>query len=116
MRPAWSTRRYPSPIWKSVPASTLFRRCRTRSKRRRCHFLFQPRTVSRNRAIRPLKSNRQQGNVMSNFKPFKNEEESLIIDDLTIENRLDRVSLYGSVQLTRDKTGLQQARQLQAGI
>jgi hypothetical protein len=49
---------------------------------------------------------------MSNFKPFKNEEESLIIDDVTIENRLDRVSLYGSVQLTRDKTGLQQARQL----
>ena len=49
---------------------------------------------------------------MSNFKPFKNEEESLIIDDLTIENRLDRVSLYGSVQLTRDKTGLQHARQL----
>jgi hypothetical protein len=49
---------------------------------------------------------------MSNFKPFKNEEESLTIDDLTIENRLDRVSLYGSVQLTRDKTGLQHARQL----
>ncbi|HEV7618799.1 MAG TPA: hypothetical protein VGO51_11940, partial [Burkholderiaceae bacterium] len=34
------------------------------------------------------------------------------IDDLTIENRLDRISLYGSVQLTRDKTGLQHARQL----
>lgn len=49
---------------------------------------------------------------MSNFKPFKNEEDALMIDDLTIENRLDRVSLYGSVQLTRDRTGLQQARQL----
>jgi hypothetical protein len=49
---------------------------------------------------------------MSNFKPFKNEEDSLTIDDLTIENRLDRISLYGSVQLTRDKTGLQHARQL----
>jgi len=31
---------------------------------------------------------------------------------LTIENRLDRVSLYGSLDITRDKEGLANAREL----
>jgi hypothetical protein len=47
------------------------------------------------------------------IKPFQNEEESLTIDDLTIENRLDRIEMYGSVQITKDKVGLQLARELQ---
>lgn len=49
---------------------------------------------------------------MSSIKPYQNEEESLAIGELTIENRMDRVSVYGSIELTKDKTGLQQAKAL----
>ena len=47
---------------------------------------------------------------------FQNESEVMIIKgenhDLNIENRLDRVSLYGSVDITRDAAGLEQALRL----
>lgn len=46
--------------------------------------------------------------------PFKNESECLQIGDLTIENRTDRVSIFGSVDITRDKEGLAVARQLKS--
>ena len=46
------------------------------------------------------------------INPFKNESESLQIGDLTVENRIDRVSIYGSIDITRDKEGLAIARQL----
>jgi hypothetical protein len=46
--------------------------------------------------------------------PFANESESLQIGDLTIENRTDRVSIYGSIDLTLDKSGLDHARRLKA--
>jgi hypothetical protein len=46
------------------------------------------------------------------INPFQNESESLQIGDLTIENRVDRVSIYGSIDLTLDKEGLANARQL----
>ena len=46
------------------------------------------------------------------FKPYKNESESLQIADMTIENRLDRVSIFGSIDLTKDKEGLDFAREL----
>ena len=49
---------------------------------------------------------------MMSIKPFENEEESLSIGDLTVENRTDRVELYGRVHLTRDKQGLAKARQM----
>ena len=51
---------------------------------------------------------------MSKLVPFQNESDSLTIDDLTIENRLDRVSIYGSLQITRDKQGLKHAQALKA--
>lgn len=41
------------------------------------------------------------------IQPFQNEEESVTILELTIENRLDRVSIYGSVDITKDKQGLE---------
>ena len=47
---------------------------------------------------------------MDKIDPFANESDSLQIDDLTIENRTDRVSIYGSIEITRDKQGLQTAR------
>jgi len=43
--------------------------------------------------------------TISAIQPFQNEEESVVISELTIENRLDRVSIYGSVDITRDKQG-----------
>jgi hypothetical protein len=49
---------------------------------------------------------------MTTIKPFKNEEESVDIGGLTIENRLDRIEMYGSVQITKDKAGLQLAQEL----
>lgn len=51
---------------------------------------------------------------MSTLQPFANEADSITIGDLTIENRLDRLELYGSVQITRDKEGLALAQELKA--
>lgn len=50
---------------------------------------------------------------METIRPFENEAESLQIDELTIENRLDRIAIYGNIEITRDKRGLERARQLQ---
>ena len=51
---------------------------------------------------------------------FKNESEVMIIKgqnhDLNIENRLDRVSLYGSVDITHDQVGLAQALRLKGVV
>ncbi len=47
-----------------------------------------------------------------NIRPFMNEEDCLQIGDLTIENRLDRVSIFGSIDITRDKEGLAVAQEL----
>jgi hypothetical protein len=44
--------------------------------------------------------------------PFANESETLQIGELTVENRTDRVSIYGSLDLTLDKPGLDYARRL----
>ena len=53
---------------------------------------------------------------MSSIKPYQNEEEALAIGDLNVENRLDRISVYGSIELTKDKAGLEQARALKEVI
>jgi hypothetical protein len=39
------------------------------------------------------------------IKPFANESDSLSIGGLTIENRVDRIALYGSVDITLDSEG-----------
>lgn len=44
--------------------------------------------------------------------PFANESESMQIGELTIENRTDRIAVYGNLDLTRDKDGLKNARML----
>lgn len=49
---------------------------------------------------------------MASITPYQNESESLTLGELTVENRLDRVSLYGALELPRDKAGLAQARAL----
>lgn len=48
------------------------------------------------------------------FTPFANEAEVLSFDDLTFENRLDRITVSGHVDLTCDQIGLTQARRLHA--
>ena len=53
---------------------------------------------------------------MKDFKPFKNESDCLQIGELTIENRVDRVSIFGSIDITLDKEGLAVARELKAII
>ena len=51
---------------------------------------------------------------MSKLIPFANESDALIIGNLNIENRIDRVSLFGDIDLTRDQAGLANARALKA--
>ena len=46
------------------------------------------------------------------MNPFQNESESASIGGLTIENRTDRVSIYGTLDITRDKAGQRDARAL----
>lgn len=48
------------------------------------------------------------------LQPFENESQSISIGDLTIENRLDQLEIYGSLTITRDQAGLMLARQLQS--
>jgi hypothetical protein len=51
---------------------------------------------------------------MPDMEPFKNETESITLGQLTIENRLDQVELYGSLSITRDQAGLALALQLKS--
>ena len=48
------------------------------------------------------------------FSPFRNEAECLQINGLTIENRVDRVSIFGSIDITLDKEGLAKVKQLKS--
>lgn len=48
--------------------------------------------------------------------PFANEEEVITIEELLIENRLDRISIHGSVDITKDKQGLEYAFALKRQI
>ncbi len=49
----------------------------------------------------------------TNIAPFANETDSFSIGELTVENREDRISIYGSIDITRDKEGLAHAEILQ---
>jgi len=46
------------------------------------------------------------------FVPYANEADVLQVDNLMIENRLDRITISGDVDLTVDKAGLAHARRL----
>jgi hypothetical protein len=46
------------------------------------------------------------------MRPYQNEADAVEIGALKIENQLDRVTIYGRIDLTRDKAGLENARAL----
>ena len=46
------------------------------------------------------------------FKPYANEADVLTIGRLTIENRLDRITISGDIDLTADQAGRAHARDL----
>jgi hypothetical protein len=50
----------------------------------------------------------------TDFVPFANEADVLEVGGLTIENRLDRITLSGDLDLTADREGLAAARLLHA--
>ncbi len=51
---------------------------------------------------------------MARFEPFADEGEVVGVGGLTVENRVDRVTIHGGVDLTRDREGLARARELGA--
>lgn len=46
------------------------------------------------------------------FTPYANEADVLHIGGLTVENRVDRITLSGDIDLTLDKAGLADTRAL----
>lgn len=50
------------------------------------------------------------------MKPYANESEVLQIEGLNIENRIDRISLHGELDITKDKQGLKAVRELKSFI
>lgn len=46
------------------------------------------------------------------FEPYANESDAVGIGGLNVENRLDRVSIFGSLDITCDKEGLAKVRAL----
>ncbi|WKW51813.1 hypothetical protein [Rhodomicrobium lacus] len=53
---------------------------------------------------------------MMNFSPFRNETDAITLGGLTIENREDRVAVYGTLAITRDRAGLQAAKVLKETV
>ena len=49
---------------------------------------------------------------MVKLEPYADDAASVDIGELTVENGTDKVALYGSLDLTRDKAGLERARKL----
>jgi hypothetical protein len=50
------------------------------------------------------------------FRPYENEADVLQVSDLNVENRLDRIAVFGGVDITRDKVGLRLATALKATL
>jgi hypothetical protein len=51
---------------------------------------------------------------MTKLTPFADDAASIAIETLTIENGTEKLSLYGSLDITRDKVGLRSALALKA--
>lgn len=46
------------------------------------------------------------------FLAYENETDSFLIDNFTVENKFDRISFYGSLEITKDIAGLEHALKL----
>ena len=46
------------------------------------------------------------------FAPYENEADVVEVGGLTLENRVDRVTIAGDIDLTADRQGLEAARRL----
>ncbi|MDR3430074.1 hypothetical protein [Silvimonas sp.] len=53
---------------------------------------------------------------MDHFSPYANEADTLQIGELTLENRLDRIAVFGSLDITKDQAGLAAALALQTAL
>ena len=51
---------------------------------------------------------------MTTFTPFADDAASMSIGSLKVENGTDRIAIYGSLDITRDKPGLAHALVLKA--
>lgn len=58
------------------------------------------------------KSGRDESPAIAGFVPFADEAGARSIGALCFENGTDRIAVHGSIDLTRDRTGLDQARLL----
>jgi hypothetical protein len=56
----------------------------------------------------------KKGEKNGSFVPYANEADVLHFGNLTVENRVDRITLSGDADLTADRQGLALARQLHA--
>lgn len=54
--------------------------------------------------------------MKTTITPFSNDATSETIGGLTVENGADKVVLYGSIEITHDKQGLERGRALKAII
>jgi hypothetical protein len=50
------------------------------------------------------------------ISPFEDETEVITIDGLTIENRLDMMSIYGTLDIPKDKEGLERILDLKRQV
>lgn len=46
------------------------------------------------------------------INPFENDSQSMQIGELIIENQMDKISIYGDIDITKDKKGLEHIKQL----
>ena len=50
--------------------------------------------------------------MTAKFAPFADDSHASAIGGLNLENGQDRIAIYGNLDLTRDKAGLERAREL----
>lgn len=54
-----------------------------------------------------------QSSAKQPFAPFENDHQSMQIGELIFENQMDKVIIYGDIDVTKSKEGLENALKLQ---
>lgn len=54
----------------------------------------------------PNKNEQRTSVIIPAISPFQDESNVITIQDLSIENRTDRIQIHGALDITRDKEGL----------